>query len=75
MSPRDPDVPPNDGRYLPEHCSHCGSDRLIPLSFESADPDDDEQADDGGPDIPERKARPVKKCVACGAHLFAGDLA
>jgi hypothetical protein len=75
MSPRDPDVPLHDGRVLSEHCSHCGSDRLISLSFESADPDDDEQPNDGASDTPERKPRPVKKCVACGAHLFAGDLA
>jgi hypothetical protein len=56
-------------------CAHCGGDRLIPLSFNLAQPDDGGRPDAAGqserPDLPDR---PVMKCLACGDQLYADEV-
>jgi hypothetical protein len=60
---------------LLQRCVHCGSDRLMSLSFSDAEPDDG-----GHPDVdvrPERAdvpERPTMKCLACGERLYAADI-
>jgi hypothetical protein len=71
-----------EGRALGWHdrgalatCARCGGDRLIPLSFTVAQPDDGGQPDVADqserPDIPDR---PIMKCLACGNQLYADDV-
>jgi hypothetical protein len=56
-------------------CVHCGSNRLIRLSFSDPEPDDGghssafERPERG--DVPER---PTMKCLACGERLYAADI-
>jgi hypothetical protein len=56
-------------------CVHCGSDRLIRLSFSDGEPDDGEHPSVGKrperADVPER---PTMKCLACGERLYAADI-
>jgi hypothetical protein len=56
-------------------CARCGGDRLIPLSFSDADPDDGGQPDVAGePERPQLPDRPIMKCLACGEQLYAGEV-
>jgi hypothetical protein len=56
-------------------CVHCGSARLIRLSFTDPEPDDGGHLDASGhterADVPER---PTMKCLACGQRLYAADI-
>jgi len=45
-------------------CPNCGSERLVLLTFTSAQGDE-------APDLPER---PVAKCAACGHKLTAREV-
>lgn len=60
---------------MPQLCIHCGSDRLIRLSFSDPEPDDR-----GHPDVvgqlerEEPPNRPTMKCLGCGERLYAADL-
>jgi hypothetical protein len=60
---------------LSQLCARCGSDRLLSLSFDAAIPDDGHPNDDDQPEVSDPPERPVKKCVACGQHLYARDFA
>ena len=56
-------------------CVHCGSARLIRLSFTDPEPNDGGHLDASGrterADVPER---PTMKCLACGQRLYAADI-
>jgi hypothetical protein len=64
----------HDGKALSQLCARCGSDRLLSLSFDAANPDDGYPNTDDQP-MSEPPERPVKKCVTCGQQLYARDLA
>jgi hypothetical protein len=60
---------------LPQRCIHCGSDRLIRLSY--SDPEADDR---GHPDVvgeltrSESPGRPTMKCLGCGERLYPANL-
>ena len=55
-------------------CVHCGSDRLIRLSFSEPEPDDHGHPDLAGQvDRAELPDRPTMKCLGCGERLYAAD--
>ena len=60
---------------MAQRCVHCGSDRLIGLSFSEPEPDDGGHPDVvGQPERTDLPDRPTMKCLACGERLYAGDL-
>ena len=63
------------GEALSQLCARCGSDRLLSLSFDTANLDDAHPNDDDQPEVSKRPEHPVKKCLACGQYLYARDLA
>jgi hypothetical protein len=60
---------------LRHRCVHCGSDRLIRLSFSDPEPDDRGHPDVVGQleraELPDQ--RPTMKCLGCGERLYAAD--
>ena len=60
---------------MTQRCIHCGSDRLIRLSFSDAEPDDGGHPDGVGQlERAEPPDRPAMKCLGCGRRLYAEDL-
>ena len=61
---------------MPQLCIGCGSDRLVPMTFNGPNPDEGGlRDDDGQSQVSEPPERPVLKCVACGQQLYSRDLA